>query len=112
MINPRDRPGRRMGTWLKRLVLGLGTALLAAVGFALVAGCAAFGGRASGERRARMERSPQWSDGHFENPQPLTNHLGLMVKGMFDVSDDVAPRAPVPTARVDPARFATAPASG
>ena len=31
----------------------------------------AMGRRAEGSRRARMERSPQWKDGHFENPPPL-----------------------------------------
>jgi L-ascorbate metabolism protein UlaG (beta-lactamase superfamily) len=102
----------RVGTWLKRLALGLGTALVAAVAVALIAGCAAFGGRAQGDRRARMERSPQWSDGAFENPQPLNNHVGLMLKGMFDVSPDVGPQTPVPTARIDPARFATPPGTG
>lgn len=104
----------RYGTWAKRLALGLGTALLAAVGVILVAGCASFGGRPEGARRARMERSPQWSDGRFENPQPLTNFFGLMVKGMFDVSAHASPTEdqPVSTVPVDPQRLATPPASG
>jgi hypothetical protein len=33
----------------------------------------AFGAGAQGERRARMERSPQWRNGAFEKPQPLIN---------------------------------------
>jgi L-ascorbate metabolism protein UlaG (beta-lactamase superfamily) len=71
-----------------------------AIVFGLIATVAdawsSFGGRAKGDRRARMEKSPQWKEGHFENPQPLINDAWGSISGMFATSPDVAPKAPVP----------------
>jgi len=78
----------------------------------VVNGCATFGGSATGERRARMERSPQWKDGHFQNPQPLINDTWGALTGGFDASPDTRPSSPVPVVAVDPKRFQTPPASG
>jgi L-ascorbate metabolism protein UlaG (beta-lactamase superfamily) len=91
--------------WLPLVVL-IGLAALVAVGWK------AFGHGATGARRARMERSPQWKDGHFVNPQPLHNDNWGAATAMFHASPDASPRQPVPTAPVEPARFATPPASG
>jgi L-ascorbate metabolism protein UlaG (beta-lactamase superfamily) len=57
-----------------------------------------------------MERSPQWRDGRFRNPQPLDNHVWDSVKAMFEGSPHASPLSPVPTVppRIDP----RAPASG
>jgi L-ascorbate metabolism protein UlaG (beta-lactamase superfamily) len=56
----------------------------------LVAGLAdawsGFGKRAAGQRRARMEKSPQWQDGAFENPQPLRNEVWGSLGAMFHAS--------------------------
>ena len=81
---------------------------------AIIDGWKAFGHRATGERRARMERSPQWQgDGHFENPQPLSNDYWAAMTAMFHASPDASPRAPVDAApAIDKARFATPPATG
>jgi L-ascorbate metabolism protein UlaG (beta-lactamase superfamily) len=59
-----------------------------------------------------MKRSPQWSDGHFVNPQPLMNDALGSVTAMFHVSPDVSPTQAVDTARVDPRQFDTPPESG
>lgn len=72
----------------------------------------ALGHRAVGERRARMERSPQWKDGRFVNPQPLWTDNWGATKSMFHASADASPRQALPADPIDPARFATAPASG
>jgi L-ascorbate metabolism protein UlaG (beta-lactamase superfamily) len=78
----------------------------------VVLGWKAFGHRAQGERRARMERSPQWKNGHFENPQPLVNDLVGMTRGLFHVSAFADPSSPLPYVMVDPKTLATPPASG
>ena len=70
------------------------------------------GHRAVGARRARMERSPQWKDGHFVNPQPLHNDNWGAMTAMFHASPDSSPRQAIPAPPIDPARFATPPASG
>ncbi len=70
------------------------------------------GHRATGARRARMERSPQWKDGSFENPQPLVNHWVEMLSGVTDVSPDVSPKSQIRPPHLDPATFRTAPPSG
>ena len=65
MKNPRLR------SWLRQVAVVLGALLVLAVAGALVDGWRAFGQQASGARRARVEKSPQWSGGHFVNPQPM-----------------------------------------
>ncbi|MHB8879385.1 MAG: MBL fold metallo-hydrolase [Myxococcaceae bacterium] len=75
-------------------------------------GWKAFGKRASGERRARMERSAQWKDGHFENPQPLSNDMVGAMAAAFKASPFTSPASALAPARVDPERFKTPPASG
>ena len=76
----------RAARWLPLIVL---------VGLALVLANAwtAMGHRAVGARRARMERSPQWKDGHFVNPQPLHNDNWGAMTAMFHASPDSQPAA-------------------
>jgi hypothetical protein len=38
-----------------------------------LARCAPLGGRATGARLQRMQKSPEWQGSHFENPQPIVN---------------------------------------
>ncbi|QRN99945.1 MBL fold metallo-hydrolase [Archangium violaceum] len=94
--------------------VGLGVVALLAVALAAIAADAwtAMGKRADGERRTRMERSPQWKDGHFENPQPLWNDVWGSVTSMFDSSPNLGPTEPPPTVAGDRSRFATPPATG
>jgi L-ascorbate metabolism protein UlaG (beta-lactamase superfamily) len=101
----------------KRGVLGRvarWTGLLAAVAVAATVADAwtPMGRKAEGERRARMERSPQWLGGHFENPQPLYNDWWGSTTAMFKASPHVGPGEPPPTVAGDRRRFETPPASG
>jgi L-ascorbate metabolism protein UlaG (beta-lactamase superfamily) len=95
----------RIGRWL------LGALALLVVA-ATIDGWRAFGKGASGVRRARMEKSPEYQSGHFENPQPLINYTWRMLEGSMNVSPDVSPHVPLPVEAVEPARFAAAPPSG
>ena len=72
----------------------------------------ALGARPSGERRRRMEGSPEWHNGHFVNPQPLRNQAIGSLRAMLHPSPWVSPTQPVPTAVPDPSLFKTAPPSG
>ena len=94
--------------WLK----WLGVVALLLVAAAVARGWEAFGHHAGGERRARMERSPQWKDGHFNNPQPLVNDAAGMLSGMFHASDHGSPAIPLPVEKIDPRRFDAPPGSG
>jgi len=76
-------------------------------------GCAAFGQRPDAARRARLERSPQWKDGRFENPQPLQNDMwGAFTHGLSGASPHRNPERPVPIVAVERRRFERAPATG
>ena len=99
------RVARALGLWL-------GAALLLAVAAVLLSGWRAFGKRPEGERRARMERSPEWRDGHFNNPQPLWNDWWGALTGALHASAYGSPAQPVAVAPIDPRRFDKAPRSG
>jgi L-ascorbate metabolism protein UlaG (beta-lactamase superfamily) len=90
-----------------------GVGLLAlAVTAALIDGCTAFGDRAEGPRRARMEASPEWKDGKFHNPQPLWNDGKAMMRGLFHASPQRRPSGALPVVTGDPGRFQAAPSRG
>ena len=91
-------PKRRLARWIAGL---LAVAILVFV----ADGWTSFGRRADGARRARMESSPQWKDGHFENPEPLENDLWKMLVRMIDASPDRSPAQPVPLAPLDRQTF-------
>jgi L-ascorbate metabolism protein UlaG (beta-lactamase superfamily) len=103
-------PRRRR--WLRRTLQGLAAVLVLGTTAALIDGCTAFGKRSQGPRLARMERSPEWRDGKFHNPQPLVNSVGLMLKGAFGASAYTSPATAIPTVPGDRSRFASSPASG
>ena len=86
--------------------------LVASVAFVVADGWKAFGHRAEGERLARMQRSPQWKDGHFVNPQPLDNDYVRSFTGLLEASDHTSPEGGVPAQPLDPAQFAAAPSTG
>ncbi len=105
------RKGRlRRGVWLALRLLFSVMAL--AILVLVVQGWTAFGKSASGARLARMQQSPQFSDGHFVNPQPLFNDFWGMFHGMFHGSDHVSPSTPPPVAQLARAVLDTPPASG
>ncbi|MET0402787.1 MAG: MBL fold metallo-hydrolase [Cystobacter sp.] len=95
-----------------RVIGGLGALLALVLGGVAADAWTGLGRGATGARRARMERSPQWKEGHFENPQPLVNDWWGSLASMFDANPDAGPTRPVPTEPGDRHRFETAPATG
>jgi L-ascorbate metabolism protein UlaG (beta-lactamase superfamily) len=98
--------------WLRRLApwaAALGVIAMAGI---FASGCASFGRRPDAAHRARFERSPQWKDGRFENPQPLENDMLGAMAGFLRASPHRTPAQPLPAVAVDPALLRTPPASG
>jgi L-ascorbate metabolism protein UlaG (beta-lactamase superfamily) len=98
--------------WLGRGLRWLGLAALLAIGLAVADAWRAFGRRADGARLARMEASPQWKDGHFENPQPLANDAWGSITAAFHPSSHTSPDQPIATVAVDRHKLAKPPQSG
>ncbi|MDI1450974.1 MBL fold metallo-hydrolase [Polyangium sp. 6x1] len=107
---PKAKPAWRL--WLRRAFVVLGASVLLFVLVGIVDGWRAFGRRAEGSRRARMEASPQYNEGQFQNPEPLWNDGWGMIKGMLDVSPYATPSQALPTVQPGRARFETPPPSG
>jgi L-ascorbate metabolism protein UlaG (beta-lactamase superfamily) len=108
---PQTRPSfaRRL---LPRLVLGaLSAVALVGVG-AIADGWAAFGSRPRGARQERVERSPQWGPGGFENPQPVKGEFIRNIRGVLWPSAFVEPDSALPVDTGLAARLALPPASG
>lgn len=99
-------------TLIRRVLKWVGLALLVVLSLVLADAWQGLGHRATGARRARMEQSPQWKAGAFENPEPIVNLLGPMLTGAFHPSPDASPHEPVAVQPIDPALFATPPESG
>lgn len=101
-------PWRRLGRGALFLVGLLALACLVVA----VQGWRAFGSRATGARLARMEHSPQWQGGHFENPQPLVNDGVGMFTGLLHASEHTSPDSPPPSVHIAASRFNTPPEGG
>src|SRR5689334_8768656 len=90
--------------WLRRLVWRackwLLVLLVLLVGVVLAQGWKAFGKAASGARLERMQRSANYKDGHFVNPQPLINDYWGMFGALLHASDHVNPSEPVAVAKL------------
>ena len=71
--------------WLRRIALGV--LVFAALVWAVISFAPGFGGTPSGERLARMQRSPQWQGDRFVNPQAMWSGFGVVGR------DDHAPTA-------------------
>lgn len=82
--------------WLGAVGVGL---FALAVLFLVVDGYQAFGRMARGQRLAKMEQSPEWRGGTFQNPQSLHNDYGRMLSGAWTKSVDSAPKEPLKVAR-------------
>lgn len=103
---------RRARSMLRRIVRAFALVVALLLAFVVVDGWRAFGTRASGERLGRMQRSPQWSDGKFVNPQPLQNDVWGSLTGLFEVSAHSSPAAALPTVRLRPEQFRSPAPSG
>ena len=86
--------GRRIAAVLAGIVAG-GAAVVAL----MLAGCESLGEHASGERLARMQRSPEWRQDQFRNPQPMWSDMRDALMRALSGGPDVEPSAPVPVAR-------------
>ena len=89
---------RRKLKWIALVVV---IATVIASTFLLVSGWRAFGQKASGDRLARMQNSPQWGEGVFENPQPLWNDWASPAL-LTDRSPHGSPTARIPVVQTDP----------
>ena len=99
----------------RRILRAAGLALC--LGLIVVAGLVAAAWQALGQgpdgaRRARMEASPQWSEGVFTNPEPLWNDILGSLTGFLQVSPVAEPDGPLPVLAGDRSRFASPPPSG
>ena len=103
---------KRWWRWGKRLLAGLGLVFGVFALISLVVAWRPMGVAATGARLERMQRSPQWQDGKFENPEPLVNDWLGMLTSVLEVSEYVAPITPLVVERIEPPRFATPPESG
>lgn len=89
-------------------VLVSGVVLVVGVGAAWVP----MGKTAEGARLERMSASPQWQEGHFENPQPMWNDVVGSITGVFGTSPYVSPTEVMGLSPVDPGVFKTPPQTG
>ena len=109
MSPPRTRRRRRWPIALLGIV-----ALLVAVGAAVLS-MAPFGGKASGERLARMQAHPNYRDGRFVNDLPTAGYTFADARALFEgqfFGDEVRePPTPMPIVRVDPAALKASPPS-
>jgi L-ascorbate metabolism protein UlaG (beta-lactamase superfamily) len=99
--------------WLRRRrrsLITVGLAVMATAG--AIANCAALGGRSTGARLQRMQKSPEWQGSHFENPQPIVNDTWAAVVTQFKPDPNVKPASTPSTVSVERGRFAAPPPSG
>jgi L-ascorbate metabolism protein UlaG (beta-lactamase superfamily) len=104
------RPGGRR--WLLRTLQAGGVVTVLGLGFVVVTGCASFGRSAEGPRRARIERSPLWQDGRFNNPEPLNTLWWKTITGAWLTSPHSVPGEPIVTVPGDRTRFVGTPQTG
>ena len=112
MSQPEQRKKRvRLPTSLGLVMM---TVLIAVIVAILITSCEAFGGKPSGDRLERVQRSPQWHDDHFENPQLMYADTGSAWKAfLFGPSTHGGkPDGPIPVVRNDGSAYAHPPASG
>lgn len=105
-----------MKRWLRILirVAAVLAGVFLLVGIGLIANAwVAFGKAPTGERRDRMEASPQWDDGVFVNATPMWNDIWGSMTGWGDLSPHAeADPEQIPVVSGDRSRFATPPSSG
>lgn len=101
-----------MKTLIKRTLITFAV-VTGIVAFEVIAeGWHAFGASAQGTRLERLQKSPQWRDGKFENPQPLINHVTGTLVGLWHASKFGRPSEPLVPQPVNPEMFLKPPSSG
>ncbi len=109
---PAPSKRRRVLRWLGLGALSLVGGVLVLGLVVLVQGWDAIGYAPSGARLEAMRASPQWSEGVFENPQPLWNDPWGMLVEAVTAEDHRVPDQPLPVEEVEGGRFETPPATG
>jgi L-ascorbate metabolism protein UlaG (beta-lactamase superfamily) len=107
-VRSRCHPSR----WAKRGLTGAAAAGVLALAAGIADAWTGLGRRPDAGRRKRFERSAQWRNGRFHNPQPIWSDYGRAIVAGLKSSPHARPAEPVPVARVNPATFKTAPDSG
>ena len=90
----------------------VGLLIAVASGLVLVDSWFSLGKAPSGERRARMEASPQWKDGAFQNAVPMWNDIAGMMVFWKDMSPHAEADFDFPVVSDDKHRFARPPEEG
>ncbi len=93
--------------WLVAIVLGI---VGAAIGY--IASVPAFGKHAKGRRQQRIEESPQWQNGKFENYEPMWSDLWAGLRRGLTPTPTSSPSVDVPRVRGHGESYAQPPASG
>jgi L-ascorbate metabolism protein UlaG (beta-lactamase superfamily) len=78
----------------------------------MISSLAALGAAASGERLARMRRSPNWRRSRFVNALPAKTDISYAVRQWLGGAPNREPKSDLPVVRCDAASFAEAPRSG
>ena len=79
---------------------------------ALALGCRSFGKGAAGDRLVRVQASPQWEGGKFNNPLPMHSDVGAMLDAITSRSGFSSPVTHLPAEVTDPQLFRHPPTSG
>jgi L-ascorbate metabolism protein UlaG (beta-lactamase superfamily) len=106
------KPSLHRRRWLCRRTLGAGAALPLAFAAGLADTWTGLGRRPDAGRRKRMERSPQWRDGRFHNPQPIRSDFWKAIGAAMRPSPHARPPGLLATAKVDPSALRVAPETG
>ncbi len=102
-----------MGRWTKVLLLLLFLATSLVMAVVLVLQLPVFGGAMEGERLVRMQQSPQYVDGRFENAPPFHARLALL-QNLRDYAggQQREPGFAIPVVPLEPASLTLPPLAG
>lgn len=111
LLKSRRKPPRGL-RWFRGMA-GVALFLIATVA-AVQSGCAVFGAQPAGDRLARVEASPQWSEGRFRDVMPRQEpQMWAALKGwVLGGSAHREPSTPLPVRVRTAADFTTAPEGG
>lgn len=103
-----------MKRWLIRILVGSSALLAAAFGTAWWTATPDIGAKATGERLAAMQTSPQWSDSAFANALPQVDGAmtDILAKELGEAAALQVPDAPIPVVQRTGAELKVLPASG
>lgn len=112
MSAPKTRRRWWRGPRARRVFGALAAVLVLSLVGVLIQAWEGLGSRSTGARLLRMQRSPEWRDGVFVNPEPIVNVGSEMFGAMLHWSEDAAPNGEVRFVRPAPEALAKPPQSG